>query len=78
MEMVLDARFAYGANRPWVYTVEGGVSMVAGPDAVALRVPVPLRREKDTIVVSFPIKKGQKIAFQLNWHPLHLSEPREL
>jgi GH15 family glucan-1,4-alpha-glucosidase len=78
MELALDARFAYGANRPWINAIDNGVSMVAGPDAVLLRGPVPMQRVKDSIVATFPIKKGQKIAFQLNWHASHLPDPGEL
>jgi GH15 family glucan-1,4-alpha-glucosidase len=78
MEMILDARFAYGANSPWIYPVDGGFSLVAGPDAMLLRGPVTMNRMRDSVVANFSIKKGQRIAFQLNWHPSHLPDPREV
>ena len=37
MEMVLDVRFGYGADAPWITRREDGVHFVAGPDALVLR-----------------------------------------
>ena len=43
MRMEVIIRFDYGAIVPWVRRLDGGISAVAGPDAVRLRTPVPLR-----------------------------------
>jgi GH15 family glucan-1,4-alpha-glucosidase len=78
MEMILDARFGYGANHPWINPVQGGFSLVAGPDAMALRSPVPMNASAHTVSASFSVKKGQRLGFQLAWHPSHLPTPAPL
>jgi GH15 family glucan-1,4-alpha-glucosidase len=78
MEMRLDVRFGYGANSPWISPIEGGFSFIAGPDAVLIRAAVTMERSKRGVLANFTVRKGQRVAFQLSWHPSHLADPPPL
>ena len=39
VEMLLNVRFGYGADRPWITPGPGGLLLVAGPNALILRGP---------------------------------------
>jgi GH15 family glucan-1,4-alpha-glucosidase len=78
MEMRLVVRFGYGANSPWTTPIEGGYSFVAGPDAVLIRGAVTMERSKRGVLANFTVRKGQRVAFQLSWHPSHLAAPPAL
>jgi GH15 family glucan-1,4-alpha-glucosidase len=75
MQMVLLARFDYGANKPWATRTSGGFRLVAGPDAVLIRSPVDMRESDRGVVSHFTIKKGEQLAFVFTWYPSHLPEP---
>jgi GH15 family glucan-1,4-alpha-glucosidase len=75
LEMVMNVRFGYGANRPWVTPIDGGFRFVAGPDAVVLRAESRVERTKEGVVSYFTVKKGQRLRFQLSWYPSHLDQP---
>jgi GH15 family glucan-1,4-alpha-glucosidase len=78
IEMILDARFAYGADRPWTTPTAGGFSLIAGPDALLLRSSVQMRAATDSIRADFTLRKNERLTFQLDWHESHLPEPRPL
>jgi len=46
--MHLTIRFSYGLAVPWVRQIKGGITAVAGPDALVLRSDVEIRGEKKT------------------------------
>ena len=69
MRLELIFRFDYGAIVPWVHRNDCGISAIAGPDAVTVLSPVPLRGEDFTTVAEFTAAAGTRIPFSLNWHP---------
>jgi GH15 family glucan-1,4-alpha-glucosidase len=78
MQMLLDVRFGYGANSPWITPARNGFSFVSGPDAGVVRGPVALERSGRGVAAHFAVKPGDRIAWQFNWRPSHLGEPPEL
>ena len=74
MRMEAVFRFDYGRIVPWVRRREYGLSAVAGPDALQLRTPVPMRGENLKTVASFRVTEGERIPFTLTWYPSHLPE----
>jgi len=77
MRMELTIRFDYGSIVPWVRAVPDGIQAIAGPNALHLRTPVPLRGEDFRTVAEFDVAQGERVPFTLSWHPSHLPEPEE-
>ena len=71
MQMELTLRFGYGKAVPWVRRRDYGIHAVAGPDAVELVTPVPLRGKDMHTVAEFEVKEGEVVPFTLAYHPLH-------
>jgi GH15 family glucan-1,4-alpha-glucosidase len=69
MAMDLRIRFGYGAVLPWVQRMPGGVTALAGPDALSLFTDVPLTVEDATVSAEFTVAEGQKASLVLGWHP---------
>ncbi|MGB2622383.1 MAG: glycoside hydrolase family 15 protein [Candidatus Acidiferrum sp.] len=78
MNLELVIRFDYGSVVPWVRDGDGGISAIAGPDRVALRTEVPLRGENFKTLATFTVKEGERVPFELTWHPSYVDEPVEL
>ncbi|HYA68874.1 MAG TPA: trehalase-like domain-containing protein, partial [Acidimicrobiales bacterium] len=76
MRMDLVIRFGYGQIVPWVRRVDGLLTAVVGPDALALWTPVRTRGEEMTTVAEFTVTAGQQIPFVLTWFPSNESAPR--
>ncbi len=76
MRMDLVIRFGYGADLPWVRRLDGMLTAVAGPDALALWTPVEVRGEDMTSVARFTVSEGQRVPFVLTWFPSHEDPPR--
>lgn len=74
MTLELIIRFDYGSVVPWVRRTRHGISAIAGPDRLSLRTKAPLRGENLTTVSEFIVAKGEKVSFDLTWHPSHLRE----
>jgi GH15 family glucan-1,4-alpha-glucosidase len=74
MELLL--RFDYGHVPPWTRTVDGGLGAVAGPDAVWLESPVPLRVDERVVRAGFEVSAGDRVPFVLTHAASHLSRPR--
>jgi len=68
VRMDLTLRFDYGRVVPWVQRDDGGVTAVAGPDAVHLRTPAETRGEGLSTVADFTVGKGARVPFVLTWH----------
>lgn len=68
-------RFDYGRIRPWVRRHGDEITAIAGPDAVRLRTPVPLRGENWSTVSDFVVRAGERVPFVLTWSPGHEPEP---
>ena len=78
MEMLVDMRFGYGINAPWIIPAAGGFSFISGPDAALIRGSVKMTPSDHGTRAYFSVKKGDRVALQLNWHPSHLSDPPAL
>ena len=76
MRMDLALRFGYGRVVPWVRRVDGLLSAVAGPDAVALWSRVHTHGEDMSTVAEFTVSEGQSLPFVLSWFPSHERPPR--
>lgn len=73
MRMLLRLRFDYGHDVPWVRRQGQDLTAIAGPNAVWLRTPVPLRGEDMTTVAEFEVEAGQRVPFVFthgpSWQP---------
>lgn len=78
VEMILDVRFGYGADLPWVGFDGEGTHYVAGPDALVFRSPLALdeRGPRTSAVVN--VAKGQRFDFELTFHPSNEASPPAL
>ncbi|MER5829489.1 glycoside hydrolase family 15 protein [Streptomyces sp. NPDC002130] len=76
LHSVLKLRFDYGSIVPWVRRADGHRVAVAGPDSTWLRSEPEVTSwgEDFGTHAEFTVKKGEKVAFVLTWHPSH--EPR--
>ncbi|GAA2553621.1 MULTISPECIES: glycoside hydrolase family 15 protein [Streptomyces] len=76
LHSVLKLRFDYGSIVPWMRRSDGHRVAVAGPDSTWLRSEPPVNSwgEDFGTHAEFTVKKGEKVAFVLTWHPSH--EPR--
>jgi GH15 family glucan-1,4-alpha-glucosidase len=75
MCMELIVRFAYGRVVPWVRKIDGRLHAIAGPDALVLATPVPLKGENMTTVGSFTVERGTRVPFVLTWHASYTEVP---
>jgi GH15 family glucan-1,4-alpha-glucosidase len=75
MRMELIIRFDYGHVMPWVRKLDGYLGAIAGPDALALRTPVPTYGRDFTTRADFAVAAGERVPFTLVWHPSHLTAP---
>jgi GH15 family glucan-1,4-alpha-glucosidase len=76
LRMELVIRFEYGSIVPWVRRVgDDSRIAVAGPDALALRTPIPMRGENLRTVAEFTIEPGERKPFVLTWYPSHQEMP---
>ena len=71
MQMDLVIRFDYGSIVPWVRRVDGVLRAIGGPDAVSLWSPVETHGVDLRTRSEFSIKAGERLPFQLVWHPSH-------
>ncbi|GGY36475.1 glycoside hydrolase family 15 protein [Streptomyces djakartensis] len=76
LHSVLKLRFDYGSVVPWVRRTDGHRVAVAGPDSAWLRSEPEVTSwgEDFGTHAEFTVKRGEKVAFVLTWHPSH--EPR--
>jgi GH15 family glucan-1,4-alpha-glucosidase len=75
MRLDLTVRFDYGSIIPWVRNVDGRWHAVAGPDALVLTTPVALHGQNQHTVSEFTVGEGDKVPFELQWHPSHHPVP---
>ena len=72
MKLELVIRFDYGSIVPWVRSVPGGIAAIGGPDSLTLRSDVALRGRDLRTVADFVVSEGQRVKFDLAWHPSHV------
>ncbi|MFI6853828.1 glycoside hydrolase family 15 protein [Streptomyces sp. NPDC050416] len=77
LHSVLKLRFDYGSIIPWVRRADGHRVAVAGPDSTWLRSEPEVRSwgEDFGTHAEFTVRKGEKVAFVLTWHPSHEERP---
>ncbi|GAA3939684.1 glycoside hydrolase family 15 protein [Actinoplanes auranticolor] len=75
MRSELRLRFDYGSIVPWVRHGDGMLTAIAGPDAVWLRSPVPLRGEDEASWADFEVAAGDRVPFVMIWAPSHEPAP---
>ena len=75
VQMLLRLRLDYGHIVPWVRREGRDLAAVAGPDAVWLRTPAPLRGEELSTVAEFEVSAGERVPFVLTYAPSHLPRP---
>lgn len=78
VETQLILRFEYGSVIPWVTRHGERLHVVAGPDAVVVDTPVPLRGEDLSTVAEFTVGVGERIPFVLTWYPSHHPPPERV
>ncbi|MDK1346127.1 glycoside hydrolase family 15 protein [Streptomyces sp. 378] len=77
LHSVLKLRFDYGSIVPWMRRSDGHRVAVAGPDSTWLRSEPEVHSwgEDFATHAEFTVKKGEKVAFVLTWHPSHEERP---
>ncbi|MES1207054.1 MAG: glycoside hydrolase family 15 protein, partial [Pseudomonadota bacterium] len=78
VEMLLNVRFGYGADRPWITPGPGGLLLVAGPDALILRGPGEPTRTNARVTAILQVRQGDRIEYQLAAFPSHEEPPAAL
>jgi GH15 family glucan-1,4-alpha-glucosidase len=78
IEMLLQVRFGYGADRPLIQLGRDGARFTAGPDSMFLRSGLNLVEADHHVVAYADIQKGQRVSFQLSWYPSHQEPPPAL
>jgi GH15 family glucan-1,4-alpha-glucosidase len=76
MRMDLSMRFSYGSVIPWVRSVSGLITAIAGPDALSMWTPIETHGENMTTVADFTVREGDEVPFVLTWFPSHEEAPR--
>ncbi len=73
----LVIRFDCGISVPWVNQLddERGIQVVAGPDMLVLRTPVPLHGDDLRTVGEFSVAAGETVPFVLSHGPSHRPRP---
>src|SRR3546814_18693236 len=61
MAMDLVVSFDYGSTVPWVRRLNGTLSLVAGPAALALATPVPLPGDKQSHKAAFTVRPADRV-----------------
>jgi len=74
----LVIRFDFGHVVPWVRRVDDARVAVAGPDALCLRTPAPVRGHGMTTVSEFTVRQGERVPFVLTWFPSHRPLPEAI
>jgi GH15 family glucan-1,4-alpha-glucosidase len=68
-------RFDYGAVVPWVQRVDGGITAIAGPDALRFVTPVASHGENFRTLVEFEVAAGERLPFVLSYFPSFETPP---
>jgi GH15 family glucan-1,4-alpha-glucosidase len=79
MRLELVIRFEYGSIVPWVRRVDEETRVaIAGPDALSLRTPVPMRGENLRTIANFTVEAGERKPFVLTWYRSHHEIPEPI
>lgn len=75
MTSLLAARFSFGSLPPWTRRHDDCITMVVGPEGLALRASIQLDIEAPDVAAHFTIAEGKSVAFVLQWFPSHDDPP---
>jgi GH15 family glucan-1,4-alpha-glucosidase len=75
VDVALTVRFGYGAYQPWLTKVDGGIRMAVAPDALIFRTSAALECDRHHVRGLVTVKKGERVAFELTWHPSSEAPP---
>ncbi|HTQ06270.1 MAG TPA: glycoside hydrolase family 15 protein [Polyangiaceae bacterium] len=76
MQFELVVRFDYGSILPWVTRApDARLRFIGGADSLVLESDVETQGRGMTTVADFSMKKGERRAFVLSWHPSHEEPP---
>jgi GH15 family glucan-1,4-alpha-glucosidase len=75
LEMMLDVRFGYGKDAPWIRRVGDTLLFVAGPSALAFWGPGDPRPRDGRVTAVVKVRKGDRIPFQLAAYASHEQTP---
>ena len=56
---------------PWVRRIDDALVAIGGPDRLRLTTPVDLRGDDRRTVGEFTVEAGERVPFELTWHPSH-------
>jgi GH15 family glucan-1,4-alpha-glucosidase len=71
VDVILNVRFGYGATVPWIRQTDDGILLTASPDSLRLRTPAKVELRPTSVSCVLKVSKGQRIPFELEWHPCH-------
>jgi GH15 family glucan-1,4-alpha-glucosidase len=71
VDVILTPRFGYGATAPWIRRTEDGIQLTASPDSLLLRTPAQAELNPSRVSFRLEVSRGQRIPFELEWHPCH-------
>ena len=77
-EMVLRPRFGYGADPAFVQREDDGFALMSGPDAFRFRGAATAERRDGSVWAQLTVRAGERLGFQLAWHPSHRPAPPPL
>jgi GH15 family glucan-1,4-alpha-glucosidase len=79
MKTEFTVRFDYGISVPWVTRIdEETLHAIAGPHALALRTPAPLKGHDLSTTGDFSVNAGEAVPFTLTYWQSHLPAPLPL
>ncbi len=76
-QMVINPRFGYGRDRPWMTGSARVPVMTAGPDSLCLYSSAELHVGSGEVSALFDVTQGEEYSFQLAWFPSHEAPPSE-
>jgi GH15 family glucan-1,4-alpha-glucosidase len=75
VEVEVTVRYDYGDLPPWTRRIEGGCTMTAVGDAMALRADVDFAIDDHDPSARFTLHAGERRALCLAWYPSHYDVP---
>ena len=69
LHIELAVRFGYGAYKPWVVKADGGIDMITAPNAAVIRTSAALGFDEKNVFGDVVVGKGDRVTFELTWHP---------
>jgi GH15 family glucan-1,4-alpha-glucosidase len=71
----LRLRFGYGAYKPWVTKPDGEIELTVAPDSFVFRTNASVEYDEHDVRGALTLKKGERVTFELTWHPSRAAPP---